>query len=149
MVNIISQWVVHSNRILILSITAAVTAQIIKFGLYVWNQKRPRMERLIGAGGMPSAHSAMVSSLVSATGYQYGWRSPLFAIATVFSLIVLYDATGLRRTVGLQSRYLNQVSRKGGLDRVESQEFPEFVGHTPLEVLVGAVWGIFLTTLFY
>lgn len=149
MANSVAHWIVHSNRILILSLTAAASAQLLKFVLYAWYRKRARLERLFGAGGMPSAHSAMVTALASSVGYQYGWRSPLFAMAAVFGLIVLYDATGIRRTVGLQSRYLNQVSRTDGLQGLNEQDFPEFVGHTPLEVLFGAAWGIVLTTIFY
>lgn len=145
----LAEVIMHSNRVLIVAITAAGSAQLLKFMLYAWRRRRTRLERLYGVGGMPSSHSAMVTALVASVGYQYGWRTPLFAISAVFGLIVLYDAVSLRQTVGRQSRYLNQVSRTDGLSGLTETDFPEFVGHTPLEVLVGAAWGVALTVIFY
>ncbi|MCL4352422.1 MAG: divergent PAP2 family protein [Firmicutes bacterium] len=130
-----------SNRVLITAVLAVASAQLLKFVIYAWYKKRPRLERLIGSGGMPSSHSAMVSALSTAMGFQTGWQSPLFAVSCVLGFIVLYDAIGVRRTVGLQSKYLNRMS--------DSDEFPEFVGHTPVEVLMGALWGVFIGILLY
>lgn len=131
----------HINRPLVVALVAAGSAQLLKFFLYIWYRKRARFERLFGAGGMPSSHSAMVGALTTAIGFEAGFLSPLFAISSVLGIIVLYDAIGVRRTVGLQSKYLNRVS--------DTDDFPEFVGHTPIEVLMGALWGILLGIVFY
>ncbi|MCY0885272.1 MAG: divergent PAP2 family protein, partial [Firmicutes bacterium] len=87
----------------------------------------------------------MVAALATAVGYDYGWTSALFAVSCVFGLVVLYDAIGVRRTVGLQSRYLNRVSRTRKEFDVLDREFPEYVGHTPREVVAGALWGILIS----
>ncbi|MCL4493685.1 MAG: divergent PAP2 family protein [Firmicutes bacterium] len=142
------QWLLHSNRVLISAVVAAVTAQVLKFVIYFLSRHEPRFDRLVGAGGMPSSHSAMVVALVSSIGYQYGWRSGQFAISAVFGMIVLYDAIHVRRVVGLQSRYLNLVSRSEYVAGIE-HDFPEFVGHTPWEVVVGMIWGLIISRLFY
>lgn len=137
------------NRVLVAAVAAPVTAQLMKFLIYLWSRRRAKFERLVGAGGMPSSHAALVTALVTGVGYRAGSQSTLFAVATVYALIVMYDAMSLRRTVGRQSRYLNQVIRSDTLSDVDSDEFPEFVGHTPLEVVVGAVWGWIVATLLY
>ncbi len=142
------QWLLDSNRVLVSAVTAAVTAQLLKFLIYVLSRHEPRYDRLVGAGGMPSSHSAMVVALVSSIGYQYGWRSGEFAISAVFGLIVLYDAIHVRRVVGLQSRYLNLVSRSEYVADID-RDFPEFVGHTPWEVAAGTIWGLIISKFFY
>ncbi len=142
------QWLLHSNRVLISAVTAAATAQLLKFLIYMVLRHEPRYDRLFGAGGMPSSHSAMVVALLSSIGYQYGWRSGEFAISAVLGLIVLYDAIHVRRVVGLQSRYLNLVSRSEYLADID-RNFPEFIGHTPWEVAAGAIWGLLISRLFY
>jgi acid phosphatase family membrane protein YuiD len=142
------QWLAHSNRVLISALTAAVTAQLLKFLIYALPRRRPRFERLVGAGGMPSSHSAMVAALVFSLGFRYGWKSAAFAVSCVFGLIVLYDAISVRRTVGLQSRYLNRLSQSDNYPS-EDASLPEFVGHTPVEVLAGTLWGLLISRLFY
>ncbi len=148
MASSVIQWLAHSNKVLISALAAAVTAQILKFVIYTLPRRKARFERLVGAGGMPSSHSAMVSALVFSLGFRYGWKSAAFAVSCVFGLIVLYDAISVRRTVGLQSRYLNRLARS---DRYSSEEpsLPEFVGHTPVEVLAGTLWGLLISRLFY
>lgn len=148
MTSTIVQWLDHGNRILIGALTAAFTAQLLKFLIYAASRRRPRYERLFGAGGMPSSHSAMVAALVFSIAFRYGWKSPGFAISCVFGLIVLYDAMSVRRTVGLQSRYLNRLSRSDDYPD-ETQSLPEFVGHTPAEVIAGTLWGLMISRIFY
>lgn len=134
------------NPVLLTALTAALSAQVLKFLLYAWYRRRARLERLLGAGGMPSSHSAMVAALVTGIGRRYGPHSSAFAVATVFGLIVLYDAIGVRRAVGLQARYLNRLQRALSVHPVrmgeEPQDFPEYIGHTPVEVLIGTLWGV-------
>ncbi len=142
------QWLLDTNRVLVSAVTAAVTAQMLKFVIYLVLRHEPRYERLVGAGGMPSSHSAMVTALASSIGYQYGWKSGQFAITAVLAMIVLYDAIHVRRVVGLQSRYLNLVSRSEYLADIE-RDFPEFVGHTPWEVIAGMIWGLITSRVFY
>lgn len=134
---------------LILALTASVSAQLLKVPVHRLLKKRWDLRRAVGAGGMPSSHSAMVTSLATAVGYTHGWHSDLFAVVVVFALIVLYDAVGIRQAVGRQSQFLNRVQRETIIGEVVQTHLPEFVGHTPLEVLAGAAWGVLLTILFY
>ncbi|MGC8487541.1 MAG: divergent PAP2 family protein [Clostridia bacterium] len=141
--------VMSSNRMLVLAITASLSAQILKVPAHYMFRRKWDWGRAVGAGGMPSSHSAMVTSLATAVGYVEGWHSALFAIVTVFALIVLYDAVGIRQAVGRQGRFLNEMQREPEWGDWPRAHLPELVGHTPAEVLAGAVWGILLTIVFY
>lgn len=105
--------------------------------------KRLDVKRIIGAGGMPSSHSAVVCSLATCIGKQYGFDSGIFAIAMVMAFIVMYDAAGVRRAAGKQARILNKILETPGLTTLEVQEkLVEVLGHTPIQVFVGAILGI-------
>lgn len=132
--------------VLLDALIGAALAQLIKFGLYSLSRRGARIERLVGAGGMPSAHAAMVVGLATGVRAQRGWHSVSFAIATVLAFIVMYDAMSVRRTVGRQSRYLNTVRGANAADE-NPPVFPEFVGHTPWEVVVGGILGGLVATL--
>lgn len=95
---------------------------------------------------MPSSHSAMVTSLVTAIGIIEGWQSTVFALALCFALIVMYDASGVRRSVGIQATILNQMIVELNNDNPELQfkRIKEFIGHTPFEVLAGAALGVLI-----
>jgi hypothetical protein len=134
---------------LILAITSSLSAQLLKVPVHRLLHLKWDFRRAMGAGGMPSSHSAMVTSLATAVGYVHGWHSDLFAIVMVFALIVLYDAIGIRQAVGRQSAFLNRVQRETSIGQIVQAPLPELVGHTPLEVLAGAFWGVLLTILFY
>ena len=100
-------------------------------------------KRIMGAGGMPSSHSAVVTTLATLVGKYEGVETPIFAIAVVFAMIVMYDAAGVRRAAGKQARLLNKIVETPGLSGVEVQEkLVEVLGHTPLQVIVGAAIGI-------
>ena len=100
-------------------------------------------KRIMGAGGMPSSHSAIVTTLATLVGKYEGVETPIFAIAVVFAMIVMYDAAGVRRAAGKQARLLNKIVETPGLSGVEVQEkLVEVLGHTPLQVIVGAAIGI-------
>lgn len=100
-------------------------------------------KRIIGAGGMPSSHTAIVVALSTMVGREYGAASPIFAITVVFSAIVMYDATGVRRAAGKQAHMLNKIIETPGLTNIEVQEkLVEVLGHTPFQVLVGALIGL-------
>ena len=105
--------------------------------------KRLNIRRLWGAGGMPSSHSAVVTCLATLVGKAEGTDSIMFAMATIFALVVMYDAAGVRRAAGKQAHLLNKIIETPGLTGVEVQErLVEVLGHTPLQVIVGATLGI-------
>lgn len=100
-------------------------------------------KRILGAGGMPSSHSAVVCSLAILIGKEYGFSSAIFALAMVFAIVVMYDACGVRRAAGKQAKLLNKIISTPGLTGVQVQErLVEVLGHTPVQVFVGAIIGI-------
>ncbi len=105
--------------------------------------RRLNLRRFVETGGMPSAHSAAVAALSSAIGLQEGFNSALFGATLYFSLIVMYDAAGLRRAAGRQAAVLNRlIDRHFQQPERDTQRLMELLGHTPLEVLVGALIGV-------
>ena len=133
------------NKILISSVTGWVIAQVLKTLIHLWFTKTFVAERLVGGGGMPSSHSATVCALCTATAIEYGAGSFEFAIAAVFSLVVMYDAIGVRQETGKQAKVLNdmiELFTHMGKDLDIEKQLKEFIGHTPLQVLCGAVLGI-------
>ena len=139
------------NYVLVTAISASLTAQLIKVLLNLFIFHRFIAERMWGAGGMPSSHSATVCAMVVATGRYCGVNSAVFAVAAVLSIIVMYDAMGVRYETGEQAKLLNRMFTEW-MDQ-ESEALPflkngkklkEMVGHTPVEVLTGAVLGILI-----
>lgn len=139
------------NYVLVTAISASLTAQFIKVLLNLFIFHRFIAERMWGAGGMPSSHSATVCAMVVATGRYCGVNSAVFAVAAVLSIIVMYDAMGVRYETGEQAKLLNRMFTEW-MDQ-ESEALPflkngkklkEMVGHTPIEVLTGAVLGILI-----
>ena len=105
--------------------------------------KKLNVRRIVGAGGMPSSHSAIVCSLATCVGKEYGFDSGIFAIAMVIAFVVMYDAAGVRRAAGKQARILNKILETPGLTTIEVQEkLVEVLGHTPIQVFVGAILGV-------
>ena len=105
--------------------------------------KKFNFKRIIGAGGMPSSHSAVVTSLATMVGKSEGLNSPMFGIATIFAFVVMYDATGVRRAAGKQAKILNKIVNTPGLTKEQvSEKLVETLGHTPVQVFVGAAIGI-------
>lgn len=112
-------------------------------------EKRFNFRRIIGAGGMPSSHSAIVMTITTLVGKNEGIDSSLFGIALIFSLIVMYDAAGVRRAAGKQAKLLNKIVETPGLTGLEVQErLVEVLGHTPIQVFVGAAIGIIVGLIF-
>lgn len=144
--------ILTSNYILNVTATAWLTAQVLKTIIDFAFTKKLKTERMIGAGGMPSAHSAFVCSLVIATAKQCGYSSPEFAISLVIATVVMYDAMGVRRAAGEQAKVLNKISRElskgNNEDIIAAKRLKELLGHTPLEVLGGALVGIAVSMLF-
>ena len=112
----------------------------------VWDlvkTKRFNFKRVLGAGGMPSSHSAVVCSLATLVGKNMGFSSAEFGIAFILAIIVMYDAAGVRRAAGKQAKLLNKIVATPGLSALQVQEkLVEVLGHTPLEVIVGAIIGV-------
>lgn len=132
---------VFSNHILWISIFACFLAQFIK--IFTGKEKVVDFSRIFMSGGMPSSHSSFVTSLSTVVGIEKGFDSIEFAICTVFALIVMYDASGVRRAVGKQAAILNKIvedlqNRK----HIEHETLKELIGHTPKEVILGAILGI-------
>lgn len=111
--------------------------------------KQFNFKRILGAGGMPSSHSAVVTSLATMVGISQGIESPMFAIAIVFAFVVMYDACGVRRAAGKQAKVLNEIVNTPGLSGVEvTEKLQEVLGHTPIQVFVGAIIGIIVGFVF-
>lgn len=106
-------------------------------------------KRILGAGGMPSSHSAVVTSLTAMIGKANGINSQIFALSVIFSFIVMYDAAGVRRAAGKQAKLLNKLIETPGLTNLQVQErLVEVLGHTPTQVFVGAIIGIVVGLIF-
>ncbi len=131
------------NRILIVAFVAWVAAQVSKTILELFQKRRLLLSRLVSSGGMPSSHSALVTGLATATGRIAGLESPAFAITVVLAGIVMYDAAGVRRAVSIQARILNQMIDEAFQGHpMAEKRLRELIGHTPIQVLVGALLGI-------
>ena len=114
----------------------------------LWDYKRDKkfnIKRFLGAGGMPSSHSAVVCSLATLIGKEYGLDSAIFGLSVILALVVMYDACGVRRAAGNQARLLNKIIENPELNVPTVQgRLVEVLGHNPKEVFVGAVIGIFV-----
>ena len=144
------QELIH-NEILMSAGLSWGLAQIIKTIIHLILTKKFVAERLIGSGGMPSCHSATVCALTTSVIINEGINSPFFAIAAILSIIVMYDAMGVRRETGIQARVLNELTEvieKMGSDLSNDEKLKEFVGHTPIQVFVGAVLGIIIALIY-
>ena len=165
---------IFSNYLINVAFVAWFSAQVLKTLFAFWQTKTFIPERLVGAGGMPSSHSSLVCSLALATAKKLGYNSPEFAITVVLAAIVMYDAMGVRRAAGEQAKVLNKLmdgfklenflwnekefsdeiegedeleEKKDELEELKDVKLKEFLGHTPLEVLGGALLGILVAML--
>lgn len=117
--------------------------QLFKFIYDLVKSKKFNFKRLMQAGGMPSSHSGVVISLTTMIGKNVGINSPLFAVALIFSFIVMYDAASVRRAAGKQAKLLNKIVETPGLTSLQvSERLVEVLGHTPVQVIVGAAIGV-------
>jgi uncharacterized protein len=132
-----------ANQILVAAFTAWALAQIIKVPLEYALHRNWDWGLLLSTGGMPSSHSALVIGLSVSIGLQYGFKSPLFAIAWVLAMIVIYDAIGIRRQAGDHARVLNlMIDELFTGHPLAEKELKEVLGHTPREVIGGVLLGI-------
>jgi uncharacterized protein len=142
--------VVAWNPPLLLAILAMTSAQAFKFLSTLVRRRRVDFTRLLGTGGMPSSHSASVTALTVAVGLGHGWNSTIFGVTAFVSLIVMYDATGIRRAAGRQAQILNRMLEDlKDYHKLHGERLKELLGHTPMEVLVGAAYGAFIAFSFH
>lgn len=105
--------------------------------------KKINFKRIMGAGGMPSSHSAIVTTLATLIGKYEGVDTPIFALSLIMAFIVMYDACGVRRAAGKQAALLNKIIETPGLTGVQvSERLVEVLGHTPVQVFIGALIGV-------
>lgn len=117
--------------------------QLFKLLYDIVKEKRFNFKRIMQAGGMPSSHSAVVVVLTTMIAKAEGLTSPVFGVSLIFSFIVMYDAAGVRRAAGKQAKLLNKIVETPGLSGVEvSERLVEVLGHTPVQVIVGALIGL-------
>ena len=132
-----------TNKYLYVPFLVWICIQIFKVIYDLVTTKKFNFKRILGAGGMPSSHSAVVTCLSTLVGRSEGTDSPIFAVALIFAMVVMYDAAGVRRAAGKQAHLLNKIIETPGLSGLEVQErLVEVLGHTPLQVFVGATIGI-------
>ena len=136
-------------RFLIVPITVWFCIQVFKV---IWDlvaTHKFNFKRILGAGGMPSSHSAVVTSIATMIGKTQGIDSPIFALAMFFAFVVMYDAAGVRRAAGKQAKLLNKLVETPGLSNIQVQEkLVEVLGHTPMQVVVGAAIGVTVGLIF-
>ena len=138
------------NYIFWTSSAAWIIAQVIKVVLGVFRERRFNFRWFVGTGGMPSSHAAWVSALATSIGVTYGFDSALFAVVLVFTLVVLFDAQGVRLSAGRQAEILNKMLEDiYWKKRLDESKLKEFIGHTPIEVLAGSALGIIVSLLLY
>ena len=133
------------NQLLVSAVVGWVVAQFLKTLIDFALNKNFNAERLVGSGDMPSSHSATVCGLTTAAFLEYGAGSFEFAVSFVMSMVVMYDAIGVRRETGKQAKLLNSILMENPLKlnaEVLQEKLKEHVGHTPLQVLAGAILGI-------
>jgi len=134
---------ISMNKILFFSFLSLFLAQFTK----IFTIKPISITNIIGSGGFPSSHSSFVTTLATLIGLKYGFESDLFAIVLIFSLIVTYDAGGVRRAVGEQANVLNKLINHLNITNIDrdpqllKEDLKELIGHTPLEVFAGVSLG--------
>ncbi|MCX7715085.1 MAG: divergent PAP2 family protein [Clostridia bacterium] len=138
-----------NNSVLFTALISWFAAQLLKVVFtFIWSRKFD-FKRFVGSGGMPSSHSSFVVSLATAVGLVEGFASTMFAVSVVVAMVVMYDAAGVRRAAGMQARILNKIVDEWGKEdfSVTERKLKELLGHTPIEVVAGAVLGIMIAVI--
>jgi len=148
LVDFMYSWIV--NFPMMVALIALLLAQTVKIIYYGFKEGKINFSHFFETGGMPSSHSAMVCGLTVAIGLTMGWRSPVFAVAFIFSLVVMYDAMGVRRAASEQANILNKlVAEVYSEGNVEIEKLKEKIGHFPGEVFAGALLGVAVSVVLY
>jgi hypothetical protein len=140
------------STVLLVSICAWAVAQLLKVFTALIRKQQIDLRLLVSTGGMPSAHSAMVCALATSVAIVQGFNSVAFGIAAILAMVVMYDAASVRRWVGRQSVVLNRIVKEIRFRRPLAElerDLREFIGHTPFEVIIGAVLGITIAWLWF
>jgi len=137
---------IFSNRAITVPAVAWFIAQTLKVVSIIISDKKLDFTRFVGSGGMPSSHSSFIVALAVVVGKNLGYDSVEFGMSVAIALIVMYDAAGVRRAAGKHAEVLNKLTRVlSGQEKMHfDEDLKELLGHTPLEVLMGALLGIFL-----
>ena len=139
---------IFNNRVLIAALAAWGTAQMIKVPLEYLRSRRWQWSLLFTTGGMPSSHSSLIVGTTNAIGLYFGYDSPLFALGIAVAMIVTYDAAGVRRQAGMHAERINVLFEELLKGHIwDEEELREVIGHTPLEVAGGILWGLVVTTI--
>jgi acid phosphatase family membrane protein YuiD len=139
-----------SNHILIPALIAWGLAQTIKIPLDYLSSRRWNWALLFSVGGMPSSHSALVASTAHAIGLHAGFDSPLFALAVVVAVVVIYDATGIRRQAGIHAEIINAMINDLATGHpLKEEQLREVLGHTPIQVLAGTLFGLAIAQFYW
>ena len=131
------------NRVLLAALLGWLVAQVLKVVLVFLEEKRLDLSRMVGSGGMPSSHSALIVAMATSVGKYAGLASVEFAIAAAVAMVVMYDAANVRREAGRQAELLNRIVPDLYRDNhLDQEKLKELLGHTPVEVAAGALLGI-------
>jgi len=138
-----------TNRVIQAAVLSWAIAHALKVILTLCISRKFDGSRMFGSGGMPSSHSAMVCAMLTVIGFREGFGSSIFALAFCFAGVTMYDAAGVRRSTGKNAEVINHMlddlATKGFF--MDEERLKELVGHTPLQVIAGALLGIFIGTL--
>ena len=138
------------NRIFVATISSWFIAQLFKVFIGVLRDRRFNFKWLISSGGMPSSHAALSMCLTTSIGLYYGFDSGLFAMALGFAVITMFDAQGVRWHSGKQAQALNRILDDIYENRgIREEPLKQLIGHTPVEVIAGAILGVLMAVLFY
>ncbi len=142
---------IFQNSVLQTAVLSWFIAQAIKVIIVLIKDKKFDFTRITGSGGMPSSHSSFSVSLAVSIGYCSGFDSVIFGLAAAFAIVVMYDATGVRRSAGQQAAILNKIVEKIGKEKFfeTGKKLKELLGHTPVEVVAGATLGILIAVIRY
>ncbi len=141
---------IFQNKIIITAVIGWASAQVLKTITHLIVNHKFVWERLLGDGGMPSAHSATVVSLTVGVGVRHGFKSPLFAVSLIFAIIVMHDAMGVRREAGRHAKALNEIFEYINMENSDPDiALKEFLGHSPLQVLFGALLGFAIAAFYF
>ena len=132
-----------NNSVLFWSLLSCLLAQFFKVIFNFFSTGKIRFGIMFETGGMPSSHSALMTGVASGIGFELGFDSPIFALSVAIALIVMYDASGVRKSAGLQAAEINKLSKK--LDTKSEVILKETLGHTKFEVIIGSFLGPLIT----
>ena len=131
------------NSVLFWSLLSCLLAQFLKIIFNFFSTGEIKLGIMFETGGMPSSHSALITGATSGIGFELGFDNPIFALAVAVSLVVMYDASGVRKSAGIQAAEINKLSKT--LDPKSDLNLKETLGHTKIEVMVGSFLGPLIT----